>query len=95
MDLRSPSSAPTSYLRSHEQNDLMRQVDSLQSALAARDTEVARLRQLTDKGALQVGVFSLLSSPRPLVPISFCFLLLFFDHRKKCKSFRILSPSCE
>ena len=54
MDLRSPSSAPTSYLRSHEQNDLMRQVDSLQSALAVRDTEVARLRQLTDKGALQV-----------------------------------------
>ncbi len=53
--VRSPSagSASGSYLRGHEQSDLMRQVESLQVDMAQRDAEIARLRALTDKGALQ------------------------------------------
>ena len=54
-ELRSPqASASASYLRSHEQSDLVRTVQSLQTDIAAKDAELARLRLLTDKGQLQV-----------------------------------------
>jgi hypothetical protein len=51
-----PSQASQAYLQKHEAKDLEREVEALRLQVGVQTAEITKLRQLTDKGTLQVCV---------------------------------------